>query len=65
MRTPKVRVQQVFYKTSVNNGGSVDLNPPAKPARRSQAQNLRYAVDGGGNLGKPGIPNRRFRFIYT
>lgn len=65
MRPQQVIVREVFYKTSVNNGGSVDLTPPAKPARKSQAQNLRYAVDGGGNLGKPGIPNRRFRFIYT
>ena len=65
MRTPKVRVQQVFYRTSVNNGGSVDLAPPAKPARKSQAQGLRYAIDGGGNVGRTGIPNPRIRIIYT
>ena len=65
MRTPKVRVQQVFCRTSVNNGGSVDLTPPAKPARKSQAQGLRYAIDGGGNVGRTGIPNPRIRIIYT
>ena len=65
MRTPKVRVQQVFYRTSVNNGGSVDLTPPAKPARKSQAQGLRYAIDGGGNVGRTGIPNPRIRIIYS
>ena len=61
MRQPR----EVYYKATVNNGGSIDLTPPAKPNRKSQAQGLRYAVDGGGNVGKSGIPNPRFRIIYT
>ena len=65
MRPQQVTVREVFYKASVNNGGSVDLTPPAKLARKSQAQGLRYAIDGGGNVGRTGIPNPRIRIIYT
>ncbi len=65
MRPLGVQVREVYYKATVNNGGSIDLTPPAKPTRKSQAQSLRYAKDGGGNVGKSGIPNPRFRIIYT
>ena len=54
---------EVYYKVTVNNGGVFDLNPPLKPARRSQAQGLKYSVSGGGNVGKSGIPKRTLTFV--
>lgn len=60
---PVPNAEQIYYKTSVNNGGAFDLNPPLKSNRKSQAQGLKYSVSGGGNVGKSGIPKRTLTFV--